>query len=192
MKFSQLITTTVLLGLLGQLSGCAAIIVAGATGAASAADDRRSIGAQIDDNSIEVKAALALSKSGAISDHTHISIFSVNGNLLAVGQAPNELLRNEAITVLNQINGVKRVHNQIRITSVTSMLTRTNDTWLTSKVKLKLLGEKSIRSNNIKVVTENAEVYLMGLVTRPEADKAAEIVRNVAGVAKVIKMFEVL
>lgn len=193
MKFTKpVLTLTLLTVLLSQLQGCTAIVIASAASAASAANDRRTLGVQIDDSGIEVKAGLALSRSEALSDHTHINIVSVNGNVLAVGQAPNEFLRDEAIKALNQVEGVKRVHNQIKIGSVTSILTQTNDSWITSKVKIKLLAEDSVNSNNIKVVTENAEVFLMGLVSAAEADKAAQVVSNISGVVKVVKMFEIL
>ncbi|MFT5161488.1 MAG: osmotically-inducible protein OsmY [Alteromonadaceae bacterium] len=189
MKYAKLIATALILS---QLQGCTALVIASAASAASAANDRRTIGAQIDDSTIEVKAGLALSKSKGLSDNTHISLVSVNGNLLVVGQAPTEFLRDEAIKALNQVEGVKRVHNQIKISSVTSILTQTTDSWITSKIKLKLLTEEEVKSNNIKVVTENAEVFLMGLVSSKEGDKVAEVVSQISGVAKVIKMFEVL
>ncbi|MFT4926766.1 MAG: osmotically-inducible protein OsmY [Phenylobacterium sp.] len=178
--------------LLSQLQGCAAIVIAGAAGAATAANDSRTLGVQLDDSSIEVKAAMALSAIEGLDNHTHINLVSVNGNLLAVGQATSTFLRDSAVKALSTVEGVKRVHNQIKIGSITSILTQTNDGWITSKVKFKLLAEKSIRSNNIKVVTENAEVFLMGLVSKEESVKAAEVARNISGVVKVIKMFEVM
>ncbi len=187
--FAKLIASLIIIS---QLQGCTALVIASAAGAASAANDNRSIGAQIDDSSIEVKAGLALAAAKGVSDNSHLSIVSVNGNLLVVGQAPNDFLRDEAVKVLNQVEGVKRVHNQITVGSNTSILTQTNDGWITSKVKFKLLSEKSIKSNNIKVVTENGEVFLMGLVSRAQADTAAKVASEISGVVKVVKMFEVL
>ena len=111
---------------------------------------------------------------------------------MVVGQAPNEYLRDLAIKTLTALAGVKQVHNQIKIGSTTSIATQTNDVWITTKVKAKLLLEDSVRSNNIQVLTENGEVFLMGLVTAEEADKAVEVVRNISGVAKVVKVFEIL
>jgi osmotically-inducible protein OsmY len=188
MKFTRIIPALMIAAL---LQGCAAAVVAGATGAA-AANDRRTIGAQIDDNTIEFKAGAAIDAMESLTDIARVVVKSVNGNLLVVGQAPNEYLRGLAVKALGKVEGVKKVHNQIKIGSVTTMSTQTVDTWITTKVKLKLLTEETVNSNNIAVLTENAEVYLMGLVTPDEADKAVEIARNISGVAKVIKVFELM
>jgi osmotically-inducible protein OsmY len=190
MKLSKLLPAILTLSL---LQGCAAVVIAGAaTGAVSSVEDRRSLGAQIDDNAIELKASSALNSAQGVSDNAHIVIKSVNGNLLVVGQAPNEYLRDLAIKALGKVAGVKKVHNQVRIGNAISMTTQTVDSWITSKVKLMLLTEKGLNSNNIQVLTENSEVYLMGLVTEDEANKAVEVARNISGVAKVIKVFEIL
>ncbi|WP_199609669.1 division/outer membrane stress-associated lipid-binding lipoprotein [Flocculibacter collagenilyticus] len=174
------------------LEGCAVAVVAGAAGAASAANDRRSIGAQIDDNNIEVKAELLFSEHASLREHSNISIVSFNGVVLLVGQAPNDQLRDLAAKTVADIIGVKKIHNQIRIGSSTSITTKTNDAWLTSKVKTQLLSDEQVAGLNIKVVTENAEVFLMGLATMHEADKAVDIARNISGVGKVVKVFEYL
>ncbi|NQZ11077.1 MAG: BON domain-containing protein [Algicola sp.] len=150
------------------------------------------MGAQIDDSAIELKVSSALNKAEGVSDHARIEFKSVNGNLLVVGQAPNEYLRDLAIKALNQVKGVKKVHNQVKIGNTINMATQTIDMWITSKVKLMLLTEENVNSTNIQVLTENAEVYLMGLVTEEEANKAVEVARNISGVAKVIKVFEIL
>ena len=83
-----------------------------------------------------------------------------------------------------------KIHNQIRVGNPTSFTTRSNDTWITTKVKGRMLNEKALDVTRIKVVTENGEVFLLGLVDRTQADLAVEIARNTAGVRKVIKMFE--
>jgi len=190
MKFVKLVT---LCSVLAILQGCAAVAVVGATGAVtSSAQDRRTLGAQIDDNSIELKAEIALQKLKNLSDNSRIVIKSVNGNLLVVGQSPNAGAITLAVNALKSIEGVKRVHNQVKVGNTTSMSTRTMDTWITTRVKLKLLTEENLNSNNISVLTENAEVFLMGLVSEDEATKAAEVARNISGVAKVIKVFEIL
>lgn len=181
-----------LLVTLSLLQGCTAMVIAGATSAVNAANDNRSIGAQIDDNSIELKAGIALDAVEGIANNARIVFKSVNGNMLVVGQTPNEYLRDLAVKTLGNVAGVKQVHNQVKIGNSTTMSTQTVDTWITTRVKLKLLTEKEIDSNNIMVLTENAEVYLMGLVSNDQADKAAEIARNISGVVKVVKVFEIL
>jgi osmotically-inducible protein OsmY len=174
------------------LQGCAAAIVAGTAGAVSSANDRRTIGAQIDDNNVEIKGTLALKKIDRLAKHANVSLISVNGIVLMVGQVPNIEMKQQAQAALATTAAIRKVHNQLRITSNIGVTTKTYDTWLTSKVKTKLLTASDVNGNNIKVVTENGEVFLMGLVNQDEASKAVEIARHINGVKKVIKAFEYL
>lgn len=173
------------------LQGCAAAVVAGtAAGAVTAADDRRSIGNQIDDNSIEIKTTRAIQQIPNIAKQGNISVISFNGIVLLLGQVPSERLKLQAQQAAEKTTGIRRLHNQLRIGSPVSITTETHDTWLTSKVKTQLLADDNVSGNNVKVVTENSEVFLMGLVTQQEAAKAVEIARNTSGVERVIKVFE--
>ena len=174
------------------LQGCAAVAVVAITTGASMATDRRSIGHQIDDQSVEVKAYNEITKNQSLSENTNLHIISVNGSVLIIGQAPNTYLRDQAIKIVNDIDGVVRIHNQIRIGNLTSITTQTNDVWLTSKVKSALFSSDKVNGDAIKVITENAEVFLMGLVTKAEADIAINITRNISGVNRVYKAFEYL
>lgn len=174
------------------LQGCAAVAVVAITTGASMATDRRSIGHQIDDQSVEVKAYNEITKNQALNENTNLHIISVNGSVLIIGQAPNTYLRDQAIKIVNDIDGVVRIHNQIRIGNLTSITTQTNDVWLTSKVKSALFSSDKVNGDAIKVITENAEVFLMGLVTKAEADIAINITRNISGVNRVYKAFEYL
>jgi osmotically-inducible protein OsmY len=182
----------VILLILSTLQGCTAVAVVALTTGASMATDRRSIGNQIDDQSIEVEAYNELTKNKALNDNTNLHVISVNGSVLIIGQAPNTYLRDQAIKIINNINGVVRVHNQIRLGNLTSITTQTNDVWLTSKVKSALFSSDEVKGNTIKVITENAEVFLMGLVTQKEAEIAVNITRNISGVNSVYKAFEYL
>ncbi|MBL4941797.1 MAG: BON domain-containing protein [Colwellia sp.] len=183
---------TALLLILSTLQGCAVVAVVAITTGASVATDRRSIGNQIDDQSIEVAAYNEIAKNKSLSDNTNLHITSVNGSVLVIGQAPNTYLRDQAINIVNNIQGVVRIHNQIRIGNITSVTTQTNDVWLTSKVKTALFSSDKINGNDIKVITENAEVFLMGLVSKKEADAAVNVTRNISGVNRVYKAFEYL
>ncbi len=174
------------------LQGCAVAIVAGTAGAVSSANDRRTIGAQIDDNNIEIKAAYAIDAITQLEKFANVNVVSLNGVVLLLGQTPTEEMRMLAQKSLQDVKGIKKIHNQIRIGNNTGISTRTHDTWLTSKVKTKLLTEESVSSSHIKVITENSEVFLMGLVATGEGDKVVNIVRNISGVSKVIKVFEYL
>jgi|TARA_R110002012_G_scaffold64332_2_gene169157 osmotically-inducible protein OsmY len=182
----------IVLGTVVLLQGCAAAVVAGTASAVTAANDRRTIGSQIDDNNIEIKASIALSEVERLEKFANISAVSVNGIVLLVGQVSNEEMRNEAQRTIEGVSGIRKIHNQIRIGSNIGITTQTHDSWLTSKVKAQLLTAKDISSNNIKVVTENAEVFLMGLVSDSESTQAVNIARNVSGVERVIKVFEYL
>ncbi len=183
-KFSALLAIIII------LQGCVAAAVVGVGTGVKMATDRRSVGNQIDDQTIELNAYSKLSEDTALKDSTNIQVIAMNGTLLVVGQAPTVFLRDSVMKIINNIEGVTKVYNQIRIGSVTSILTKSHDAWLTSKVKVALLAEDNIDGTNIKVVTENAEVFLMGLVSQKEASKAVNIARNISGVNQVLKAFE--
>lgn len=172
------------------LQGCAAAVVAGGASAVTAANDRRTLGSQIDDNSIVIKARRALSDDQLTAKGSNLNVTSYNGVLLLTGQTSSEQVREQAQRLVQDIPSVKTVHNQIRISNNTSLTTRTRDSWIGTKVKSQLLADEQVSGLNIKVVTENAEVFLMGLVGGTEADKAVNIARNVEGVVRVVKAFE--
>ncbi len=186
-KSIKLIT---LLSMLSLLQGCAAVAVVTLATSVSMATDRRSIGNQIDDQNIELAVYNELTKDNAINNNTRLHITSVNGSALLTGQAPNTYLKDKAIKIVNSIKGIVRIHDQIRIIKVTSITTQTSDAWLTSKIKAALLSSDNVNADVIKVVTENSEVFLMGLVTKKEADIATDIARNIGGVKSVYKAFE--
>ncbi|MGB1263302.1 MAG: BON domain-containing protein [Cognaticolwellia sp.] len=187
MSIKSLISTVTLAAL---LQGCVAAAVVGVVGGASVATDNRSLGNQIDDQNIELNAHAKIADSKALNDNTNLHVYSVNGSVLVVGQAPNSYLRDQAIKAINEVNGVKQLHNQIRVSNTTAFTTKTNDAWLTSKVKTALFSHDKLDTTNIKVVTENAEVFLMGLVSEKQASIAVEVARNVGGVNRVFKIFE--
>lgn len=189
---SKAIKITAFLLTLATLQGCTAVAVVAITTGANMATDRRSIGNQIDDQSIELEAYNEITKNTALNDNTNLQITSVNGSVLIIGQAPNTYLKDQAIKIVNSIGGVVRIHDQIRIGNTISVTTKTNDVWLTSKVKTALFASDDVSAKNIKVITENAEVFLMGIVSKKEADAAVNIARNISGVNRVFKAFEYL
>ncbi|MFY8273919.1 division/outer membrane stress-associated lipid-binding lipoprotein [Pseudoalteromonas sp. SSDWG2] len=172
------------------LQGCAAAVVAGTAGAVTSANDRRTIGSQIDDNNIEIKATLAIKEVTGERKDTNATVVSYNGIVLLLGQVPSEQLKSMSQTAVEKVQGVRRLHNQLRVGSPTSITTQSHDTWLTSKVKSQLLAAENVSGSNIKVITENGEVFLMGLVNKTEAEEAVNIARNISGVERVIKVFE--
>jgi osmotically-inducible protein OsmY len=178
-------------GIVLVLQGCAAAVVAGGATAVTSANDRRTLGAQIDDKNVVLKAVRLLADDPATAEGSNINITSYNGVVMLTGQTASEQIRQRAGALIRPIDGVRDVQNQIRIGNNTALTTRTRDGWISTKVKSQLLADKQVSGLNIKVVTENAEVFLMGLVSEQEAAKAVEIARHVEGVARVVRAFEI-
>ncbi len=179
-----------LLMLVSALQGCAVATVVAVTAGATMVADRRTFSKQIDDQSIEFIAHNELNKQKALSKNTNLHVVSMNGTVLVVGQAPNSYLRDLAIKTIQNVADIVTIHNQIRISSTIAITTQSNDLWLTSKVKSALLANSEVNAKDIKVVTENSEVFLLGLVTKKEANIVVEITRNINGVSRVFKAFE--
>ena len=172
------------------LQGCAGLFVASAATTASIANDRRSFGSVIDDQNIELKAANAIATRSDITKASRISATSINGKVLLVGQTPYTQYSRDAEKLVSRVSGVRHVFNEIRISKPLGFGQQSTDTWITSKVKSQMLAQKGMDSTRFKVVTENGEVFLMGLVTREEAERAVNLTRKISGVRQVIKVFE--
>jgi len=188
--FKPMVKLAAVISLTLLLQACAAAVVAGGASAVTSASDRRTLGSQIDDSSIVVKAERALEANKTLDEQAHINVNSYNGILLLTGQAPSQEMVDTATQLVQGIQGIKDVQNQIRIGNPISFTTRSRDSWITTRVKSLLVADKEISALNIKVITESGEVFLMGLVSSTEADKAVEIARHVNGVSRVIKAFE--
>lgn len=152
----------------------------------------RTTGAYIDDGFIESLVRDEIRDSDDAFDAAHIVVVSYNGVVLLLGQVASPALREKAARVASSLDKVRRVQNELEVGEPTSFLTRSNDAWLTSKVKSKLIADGEIQGKRVKVVTENSTVYLMGLLPREEGNRAAEITRTVYGVKKIVKIFEYL
>ena len=174
------------------LTGCVAAVATGAVVGSDMMTDRRSSGIYIEDQNIELKAINVISKNEALKEQTSIGVTRFNRIVLLYGQTPTEQLRDQASELVRKIDNIRKVHNEIRIAAPDSFLSTTSDTWITTKAKSLMLAEKEFKSRHIKVVTENGELFLMGLVKRSEADKAIAIVRGIDGVERVIEVFEYL
>ncbi len=153
---------------------------------------KRSFGGFIDDAFIETKAKVNLNKASKALQQAHISVTSYNGVVLLTGQVPNEQSKNLASDTVRKVRNVKRLHNELSIAGPISLPSRSNDSWLTSKVKAKLLATPKIKGNRIKVVTENGVVHLMGLLSHAEADIVVNKIKGTFGVQKIVKIFEYL
>jgi osmotically-inducible protein OsmY len=178
------------LALAGALSACAPLILgAGAMGAMSMFD-RRTSGAQVEDEGIELRGASRL--RDAVGDKAHINITSYNRQVLLTGEVPNEQAKQTAEQVVAKVDNVKGVVNELTVMMNTSLAQRSNDTFITGKVKATLVDDKNLYVGAFKVVTERGTVYLMGRVTQREADEATRLTRNISGVQKVVRIFEII
>lgn len=183
---------TLLLGALALpplLTACAPVIVAGAAGAALVATDRRSAGAQLDDTTIETKIVTTV--AGRYGDAVHFNVTSYNGIVLLTGEVPDAAVRSDIYALARGTERVRAVHDELVIGPPTDLSARTNDSYITSKVKSRFLESDKFSATQVKVVTERSVVYLMGLVSRVEADAAAQIASTTTGVARVVKLFEI-
>jgi osmotically-inducible protein OsmY len=163
---------------------------AGAGTGALMSEDRRSSGTFIDDQTIELKTNRRIVEQ--LGYDVRINVTSFNRNVLLTGEAPNESIKSEAEKIAKGVDNVRNVYNEISIAEKSALSARTNDTLITSKVIGRFLNERKFQINYVKVVTENSVVYLLGLVTREEAENAAQIASTTAGARKVVKVFEYL
>jgi osmotically-inducible protein OsmY len=174
---------------LAWIPGCAPLIIgAGGAAAVTSLEDRRSTGTQIDDESIETRASNRI--SDRFGSRVHVNVTSYNRIALITGEVPDERAREEAEKIVLAVPNVRAATNDLQIAGLSSFASRTNDSYLTTKVRGRLLDTQRVSPVHVKVVTEAGVVYLMGLVTEPEADEAVEIARTTGGVRKVVKAFE--
>ncbi|WP_163134736.1 division/outer membrane stress-associated lipid-binding lipoprotein [Agarivorans sp. Alg241-V36] len=185
----RIITIVVLAGL---LQACAGAVVVGAGVAAGAATDRRTIGTQFDDQTIELQVLNELGKEENIWRESKLSVVALNGRVLVIGQTPNQEYFNQITKVVRDVNGVQQVLNEVRIKEPVSLGVRSNDSWITTKIKFKIYEDSQLPPGKIKVITEDSEVFLIGFVTTEEERLAIDIARHETGVAKVIKVFELI
>jgi len=175
------------------LSACVApLLVAGAAGGATVANDKRTNQAMLDDQLIESKAKDSIYADAKMAKRIHINVTSYNGIVLLSGETLSKATRDKVVNITRNLDKVRRVHNEILVADLTGLSSRTGDSWITSKVKTQMLTTKGFPSSRVKVVTENGTVFLMGLVTKKLGQQAANIARDVSDVKRVIKLFEYL
>lgn len=175
------------------LCGCVAVplaIVAGATAGGAVIYDKRSFKTMSEDQNSRSYAQRWLDSDRTLKGHAHISVAVFNHVALLVGQAQTPEIRDRAYQIVSRVKNIKRIYNEVAIAGPTSTLQQTNDTWITTKVRTAMLAKSGLRSTNLKVITEDNMVYLMGMVTRKQAALATDAARRVSGVTKVVKVFE--
>ena len=149
------------------------------------------MGAMMDDGSIETTIKVNLNAADEQLKNSHINVVSFNATVLLVGQVPSQDMKNLATRVARSSSSrVKEVYNELEVAGATTFLSRSNDAWLSAKIKTLMLADSEVSGLRTKVVTENGVVYLMGLLTQEEADKTVNLVSNTKGVTKVVRAFE--
>lgn len=152
--------------------------------------DRRPAKTIIDDQTITLKTNLALAKNKCIWRESHISTLSYNNSILLVGQTKTTKYKQEVEKIVQGVNGVGSIYNQLTVGCPISLATRSNDTWITTQVKTRIMTDRNVGINRVKVITEDGVVYLMGSLTKDEEITTLQIARCVPGVKKVVTIIE--
>lgn len=176
--------------LAGGLSACVPLVVGGAAMGTMVAVDRRTSGTQLEDETIEMRSANRIYE--ILGDRAHVNVTSWNRQVLLTGEVPAAEDRQKVEQTVLGVENVRSVVNELVVAPNTSVSQRSNDVLITGKVKASFVDAKDIMSSAFKVVTERGVVYLMGRVTQREATRATEITRGVSGVAKVVRVFEII
>jgi osmotically-inducible protein OsmY len=179
-----------ILALAGTLSACAPMVLGGAAVGAMVAVDRRTSGAQLEDEGIELRAASRL--RDALGERAHITVNSYNRQVLLTGEVASEADKQNAEQVVSRVDNVKGIVNDLAVMGHSSLTQRSADALTTGKVKASLVDDKLLSANAFRVITERGTTYLMGRVTQREADRATAIARGVNGVQRVVRVFEII
>ena len=176
---------------LPMLQGCLPVVAASAvSGGALATLDRRSLGTQTDDETVEWKASSRVGEK--FSDNVHLNFTSYNRRVLVTGEVPSEEVKGEIERIVAGIPQVQGVYNELAVAPVTSFSTRSNDSYITTRVKSRFVDSGKFSAVHVKVVTEAGVVYLLGLVTQREADSAIQVARTTSDVKKVVNLLEII
>ena len=190
MKSSLLVKTVSGLLLVCTLGACAPLMIAGVAGTAMVASDRRTSGAQLEDESIELRAKARIRDN--LGERVHVNVTSFNRQVLLTGEVTAEKDRQAVVQLVERIENVKAVVNELAVMPLSNLSERSNDLLIVAKVKASFVDSRDLFANAFKVVTERGTVYLMGRVTQREAKSATQLTRNVGGVNKVVRLFEII
>lgn len=189
MKFS--LKLIVALTVIGLVQGCIpAVFVAGAAAGGAVVYDHREMKTIVEDRDIAFLISEKIKAHPELKTNSNVSVTCFNHTVLLVGQVPTSELRAKAEQLAHVSKKIRTINNQITVEAPTLRSARATDSWITTKVKAALLAEKGLDSTQIKVVTEDGTVYLLGLVTKNQADIATERTQSVEGVRKIVKLFE--
>ena len=178
---------------LPALQGCFPVVAAGFTGGVLATMDRRSVGTQTEDESIEWKASARVTEQlGSKADKAHINFTSYNRKVLLSGEVASNEDKAEVERIVSSVANVQGVYNELAVGASSSFSDRSNDSFVTSKVKSRSVDSGKFNPVHVKVVTEAGITFLLGMVTQPEADAAINVARTTAGVKKVVNLLEII
>jgi|TARA_Y100000310_G_scaffold344124_1_gene455251 osmotically-inducible protein OsmY len=170
------------------LSGCSTIMRI--TSQESENYGKRTWGSVVQDQTIESRAKISIAEAAPELVDAHVVVVSFDGVVLLAGQVASAELKQTAANAVKTMRKVRKVHNELSVAGPTSMVARSNDAWLTTKIKSRMVANKDVDAGRVKVVTENGVVYMMGLLTHNEADAAVDLTRQTYGVQKIVKVFE--
>ncbi len=173
-----------------SLAGCFGAAVVGVSAGALMVADRRISETYLADEGIEIRAANRIGEK--FGSNTHVNVTSYNRMVLLTGEAPDAAAKAEVEKAVAGVPNVKAVTNELQVAGSSSLGGRSNDTYITSKVKARFIDYSKFSPHLVKVVTEAGTVYLLGLVTQREADDAVDIARTTSGVQKVVRVFEII
>lgn len=177
-------------GIAATLTGCFPLAVGAAAGTAMVVADRRTSGAQLEDEGIELRSVNRI--RDALGDRVHVNVTSYNRQVLLTGETPNAQDKQTVEQIVGKVENVRTVVNELAVLGESTLSQRSSDTLTTGKVKAALVDAKDLQANSFKVVTERGTVYLMGRVTQREAGRATDVARSTSGVQKVVRVFELI
>jgi osmotically-inducible protein OsmY len=187
---SALLTVLAAATLAGGLSACAPLVLGGAAVGALMVSDRRSSGAQIDDETIELRAASRV--RDALGSRVNVNVNSYNRLVLLTGEVPDAAHKQTVGQIVSQVDNVRSIVNELEVMGQSTLTQRSSDTLVTGKVRATLVDAPDLQANAFRVVTERGTVYLMGRVTQREADRATQLTRSIGGVQRVVRVFEIV
>ncbi len=173
-----------------SLSACAPLMIGSAVGGAMVATDRRTSGAQLEDQGIELRATNRLRDQ--LGERGNVSVTSYNRQVLLTGEVPTEADKAAVEKTVAGVDNVRGIVNELAVLGASSLTQRSSDTLITGRVKAAMVDARDLSANAVKVVTTRGTVYLMGRVTQREADRATEITRNTQGVQRVVRVLEII
>lgn len=176
--------------LIPMLQGCFTLAATGMATGTLAAIDRRTVGTQVEDRTIQIKALSRISNKFGEGVHANITVY--NRRMLLTGEVPDAAVSAEIEREVSSIENVRLIVNELSVEPKSSLSSHSNDTLITGKVKAAMIDAKDVFVNAFKVTTERGIVYLLGSVTAKEAQRAAEVVSNVGGVVKVVKVLDII